>query len=130
MCDFAQSRINIKVKVEGKKCKSENVYVGFRKQHGRMTLVIMTIHMEITQTLNTRIADIMYRGMYLGLPQEELEVTAAEDAVVLHVIWQVDRAGPVDRTVHFHIRMNNVQVRLFVLEQRKRKVSDKRISNV
>lgn len=58
----------------------------------------------------------MYRGTYLGLPQEELEVSAAEDAVVLHVIRQVDRTRTVDRAVHFHVGMNNVQVLLFVLK--------------
>ncbi len=51
----------------------------------------------------------------LGFAQEELEVTSAQDAVVLHVGRQVDRTRAVDRAVHFHVRMNDVQVFLFIL---------------
>lgn len=54
----------------------------------------------------------------LGLAQEELEVASAEDAVVLHVTRQVDRTGAVDCAMHFHVRMNDVQVFLFILKHK------------
>lgn len=44
----------------------------------------------------------------LGLSQQELQVSSAQDAVVLHVAGQVDCAGAVDCAVNFHVGVNNV----------------------
>jgi hypothetical protein len=56
-------------------------------------------------------------GSDLGLPEEELQVSAAQDAVVLDVAGQVDGAGAVHGAVHLHVAVDEVQVLLLVLRQ-------------
>lgn len=58
---------------------------------------------------------------HLGFPQQELQVPAAQDAVVLHVAGQVHVAGAVHGAVNLHVAVDDVQVLLFVLEQAERK---------
>lgn len=57
---------------------------------------------------------------HLGLPEEELQVSAAQDAVVLDVAGEVHGAGAVHGAVDLHVAVDRVQVFLFVLEQRGR----------
>lgn len=57
---------------------------------------------------------------HLGLPEEELQVSAAQDAVVLDVAGKVHGAGAVHGAVDLHVAVDRVQVLLFVLEQRGR----------
>ena len=54
---------------------------------------------------------------HLGLSEEELQVSAAQDAVVLDVAGEVHGAGAMHRAVHLHVAVDGVQVFLFVLEQ-------------
>lgn len=51
----------------------------------------------------------------LGFPEQELQVPAAQDAVVLDVARQVHGAGAVHGAVHFHVAVDGVQVLLLVL---------------
>lgn len=57
---------------------------------------------------------------HLGFSQEELKVSAAQDAVVLDVAGQVDCAGAVYRPVDLHVAVDDVQVLPLVLESKHR----------
>lgn len=52
---------------------------------------------------------------YFGLPEQELQVSSAEDAVVLDVAGQVDRAAAMDGCVDLHVRVDDVQILLLIL---------------
>lgn len=56
-------------------------------------------------------------GTDLGFPEEELQVAAAQDAVVLDVAGQVHGAGAVHGAVHLHVAVDGVQVLLLVLRE-------------
>lgn len=56
----------------------------------------------------------------LCFPEEELQVSAAQDAVVLDVARKVHGAGPVHCAVDLHVAVDGVQVFLSVLEQTER----------
>lgn len=58
---------------------------------------------------------------HLGLPEEELQVTAAQDAVVSHVAGQVHSAGTVHSGVHLRVGVDDVKVGLLVLKHTVRK---------
>lgn len=53
---------------------------------------------------------------HLGLPEEELQVSAAQNAVVLHIAGNVHGAGPVHGAVDLHVVVDGVQVFLFILK--------------
>lgn len=53
----------------------------------------------------------------LGFSEEELQVPAAQDAVVLDIAGQVHSAGAVHGAVDLHVAVDGVQVLLFVLQQ-------------
>jgi len=57
---------------------------------------------------------------HLGFSEEDLQVPAAQDAVVLDVAREVHGAGAVHGAVDLHVAVDGVQVFLFVLEQRER----------
>lgn len=57
---------------------------------------------------------------HLGFSQQELQVSAAQDAVVLDVAGQIDGAGTVHRPVDLRVAVDDVQVPLLTLQQRKR----------
>lgn len=57
-----------------------------------------------------------------GFPEEELQVSATQDAVVLHIAGNVHGAGPVHGAVDLHIVVDGVQVFLFLLEQRQSQI--------
>ncbi len=57
---------------------------------------------------------------HLGFSEEELQVSAAQDAVVLDVAREVHGAGAVHGAVDLHVAVDDVKVFLFVLEQRER----------
>lgn len=54
-------------------------------------------------------------GTHLGFSEEELKVSATQDAVVLHVAREVHGAGAVHGAVHLHVAVDDVEVFLFVL---------------
>lgn len=58
---------------------------------------------------------------YFGLTEQELQVSSAQDAVVLDVAGQVHSAAAVDGRVHLHVRVDDVQVLLFILENKSTK---------
>lgn len=60
------------------------------------------------------------RWTHLGLSQEELQVSSAQDAVVLHVAREVDGAGAVHGAVDLHVAVDEVQVFLLVLRHTRR----------
>lgn len=53
---------------------------------------------------------------HLGLPEEELKVSATQNAVVLHIAGNVHGAGPVHGAVDLHVVVDGVQVFLFFLK--------------
>lgn len=57
---------------------------------------------------------------YFGLTEQELQVSSAEDAVVFDVAGQMDSAAAMDSCVHLHVRVDDVQVLLFILQHRRR----------
>lgn len=59
---------------------------------------------------------------HLGFPEEELQVSAAQDAVVLDVAREVHGAGTVHGAMDLHVAVDGVQVLLFVLEQTGRNI--------
>lgn len=59
-------------------------------------------------------------GPHLGFSEEELQVSAAQNAVVLYVAGNVHSAGAVHGAVHLHVVMDGVQVFLFILKQKQR----------
>lgn len=52
---------------------------------------------------------------HLGFSEEELQVSAAQDAVVLHVAWKVHGAGAVHGAVNLHVAVDDVEVFLLIL---------------
>lgn len=56
---------------------------------------------------------------HLCFSEQELQISSAEDAVVLDVAREVHGAGAVDGAVNFHVAVDDVQVFLFILEQRR-----------
>lgn len=77
------------------------------------------------------------RISHLRFSQEELKVSAAEDAVVLNVAREVHGAGAVYCAVNLHVAVNDVQVLLLVLKNRRGgneadqfKLSSKQHSNI
>lgn len=62
-------------------------------------------------------------GTHLGLPEEELQVSATQDPVVLDVAGQVHGAGAVHGAMHLHVAVDDVQVFLLILGQTTRTVS-------
>lgn len=64
-----------------------------------------------------RTASSQQGGTDLGFPEEELQVAAAQDAVVLDVAGQVHGAGAVHGAVHLHVAVDGVQVLLLVLRE-------------
>lgn len=61
------------------------------------------------------------RRTHLGFSEEELQVSAAQDAVVLDVAREVHGAGPVHSAVNLHVAVDNVKVFLLVLKQGEKK---------
>lgn len=69
--------------------------------------------------------ETIYSWTHLGLSEEELQVSAAQDAVVPDVAREVQGAGAVhgaahgavDGAVDLHVAVDDVEVFLFVLEQ-------------
>lgn len=59
-------------------------------------------------------------GTHLGFSEEELQVSATQNAVVLHVAGNVHSAGAVHGAVHLHVVVDGVQVFLFILKQKQR----------
>lgn len=59
-------------------------------------------------------------GTHLGFSEEELQVSAAQNAVVLHVAGNVHSAAAVHGAVHLHVVVDGVQVFLFILKQKQR----------
>lgn len=57
---------------------------------------------------------------HLGFSEEELQVSAAQDAVVLDVAREVHGAGAVHGAMDLHVAVDGVKVLLFVLEQTRR----------
>lgn len=57
---------------------------------------------------------------HLGFSEEELQVSATQNAVVLHVAGNVHSAGAVHGAVHLHVVVDGVQVFLFILKQKQR----------
>lgn len=64
------------------------------------------------------------RSSHLSFSQEELQVSAAQDAVVLDVVREIHGAGAVHRPVDFHVAMDDIQVLPLVLEQTQRTETD------
>ena len=60
---------------------------------------------------------------HLGFPEKELQVPAAQDAVVLDVARQVHGAGAVHGAVNLHVAVDGVQVFLLILELKRKKVA-------
>lgn len=57
---------------------------------------------------------------HLGFSEEELQVSATQNAVVLHVAGNVHRAGAVHGAVHLHVVVDGVQVFLLILKRKQR----------
>lgn len=58
---------------------------------------------------------------HLGFSKEELQVSATQNAVVLHIAGNVHSAGTVHGAMDLHIVVDGVQVFLFILKQKQRK---------
>lgn len=57
------------------------------------------------------------RWTHFGFSEEELQVSATQDAVVLNVAREVHSAGAMHSAVNLHVAVDNVKVFLLVLEQ-------------
>lgn len=56
-------------------------------------------------------------GSYLRFPEKKLQVAPTENAVIFHVTGNVLCAGAVNSGMHFHVRVNDIQVDLLILER-------------
>jgi hypothetical protein len=56
-------------------------------------------------------------GSYLGFPEKKLQVTSTENAMVFHVTGNVLGTGAINSGVHFHVRVNDIQVDFLILER-------------
>lgn len=66
--------------------------------------------------------DLKVRNSHLCFSQEELQVSTAQNAVVLDVAREVNGAGAVHGAVNLHVAVNDVQVLLLVLKANEEKM--------
>lgn len=108
-----------------KKCQREKVWELVCSFHSRLISTVPShLYFPAGSTFFSLLRARQFTAgwTHLGFPQEELQVSAAQDAVVLDVAREVHGAGAVHGAVDLHVAVDDVQVFLFVLEETRRHI--------